>query len=124
MRQSSVELLDWFQRLASCGIAPHVGPTHRATLHHQGRARLCPTDADWLTDVAYSSGVEVVLALLEAGVAAGRPPVAALTEAAENLLSFPVLLHWTLRHRSYLLKHWPQINLAPCYLVWTQSPAV
>lgn len=70
--------------------------------------------------MAYSSGFRVVLALLAAGIAAGivagivagGPPVAASTEAVESLLSFPVLLHWTLHHTSYLLKHWPQINLA------------
>lgn len=82
-------------------LALPIGPY---ILHHQGRARLCPTDADWLTDVAYSSGFGVVLALLEAGVAAGLvaggPPVAAVTEAVESLLSFPVLLHWTPHHTS------------------------
>lgn len=66
--------------------------------------------------MAYSSGFRVVLALLAAGIAAGivagGPPVAVSTEAVESLLSFPVLLHWTLHHTSYLLKHWPQINLA------------
>lgn len=35
-RQSSVDLLDWIQRLASYGIAPDVGSIHKATLHHQG----------------------------------------------------------------------------------------
>lgn len=104
MRQSSVELLDWFQRLASCEITPDVGPAHRATTHHQGRARLYTTDAVWLTDMAHSHGLEVVVVLLEDG--------AALTEAVGSL---PVLLHWTLHHTSYLLKHWPQINLPTCY---------